>query len=109
MDSVSHSRASSSSHRTPMLHRGSTLAILPLLSLVIRSSQSTQGRRRRMLEQPWRNCARSPVFPITDVIVTHAHWDHIGGLNALLDTGTQIVAQADFAGELRIVHESGVA
>jgi glyoxylase-like metal-dependent hydrolase (beta-lactamase superfamily II) len=48
-------------------------------------------------------------FPITDVIVTHCHWDHIGGLNALLDTGTQIVAQANFADELRIVNESGVA
>lgn len=48
-------------------------------------------------------------LPITDVIVTHAHWDHIGGLSALLDSGTRVVAQADFADELRIVNESGVA
>jgi glyoxylase-like metal-dependent hydrolase (beta-lactamase superfamily II) len=48
-------------------------------------------------------------LPITDVIVTHSHWDHIGGLSALLDSGTRVVAQADFADELGIVNESGVA
>jgi len=46
--------------------------------------------------------------PITHVILTHAHWDHIGGLGALLDSNPQVIAQAAFADEQRIVNQSGV-
>ena len=46
--------------------------------------------------------------PITHVVLTHAHWDHIGGLAALTNPGTQVIAQARFADELRIVNETGV-
>jgi glyoxylase-like metal-dependent hydrolase (beta-lactamase superfamily II) len=46
--------------------------------------------------------------PITHVLVTHAHWDHIGGLPALRGPTTQVVAQARFAEELKIVNETGV-
>jgi len=46
--------------------------------------------------------------PITHVILTHAHWDHIGGLGALLDSNPQVIAQAAFADEQRIVNRSGV-
>jgi glyoxylase-like metal-dependent hydrolase (beta-lactamase superfamily II) len=46
--------------------------------------------------------------PITHVVLTHAHWDHIGGLAAFTAPGVQIVAQARFADELRIVNETGV-
>jgi glyoxylase-like metal-dependent hydrolase (beta-lactamase superfamily II) len=46
--------------------------------------------------------------PITHVILTHAHWDHIGGLAALTAPGTRVIAQARFAEELRIVNETGV-
>jgi glyoxylase-like metal-dependent hydrolase (beta-lactamase superfamily II) len=46
--------------------------------------------------------------PITHVILTHAHWDHIGGLAALRGSGTRVIAQARFAEELRIVNETGV-
>jgi len=46
--------------------------------------------------------------PITHVILTHAHWDHIGGLGALTSPGTQVIAQARFADELRIVNDTGV-
>jgi len=42
------------------------------------------------------------------VLVTHAHWDHIGGLAALAEPGTTVVAQAKFADELRIVNNTGV-
>jgi glyoxylase-like metal-dependent hydrolase (beta-lactamase superfamily II) len=42
------------------------------------------------------------------VILTHAHWDHIGGLAALTAPGTRVIAQARFAEELRIVNETGV-
>jgi glyoxylase-like metal-dependent hydrolase (beta-lactamase superfamily II) len=47
-------------------------------------------------------------LPITHVILTHAHWDHVGGLPALKAPGTQVLAQARFADELRIVNETGV-
>ncbi|HSF03316.1 MAG TPA: MBL fold metallo-hydrolase, partial [Solirubrobacterales bacterium] len=46
--------------------------------------------------------------PITHVILTHAHWDHIGGLAAFVAPGTRVIAQARFADELRIVNETGV-
>jgi len=46
--------------------------------------------------------------PITHVLVTHAHWDHIGGLAAFKGPDTQVVAQARFAEELAVVNETGV-
>ncbi len=46
--------------------------------------------------------------PITHVILTHAHWDHVGGLGALEGPDTVVIAQAGFAEELRIVNETGV-
>ena len=46
--------------------------------------------------------------PITHVVLTHAHWDHIGGLAALTAPGTRAIAQARFAGELRIVNDTRV-
>ncbi len=47
--------------------------------------------------------------PITHLILTHAHWDHIGGLNAVKEAGTQVIAQAKFANELKLVNETGVS
>src|SRR5262249_53026843 len=46
--------------------------------------------------------------PITHVILTHAHWDHIGGMGALLESNPRVIAQAAFADELRIVNGTGV-
>jgi glyoxylase-like metal-dependent hydrolase (beta-lactamase superfamily II) len=40
--------------------------------------------------------------PITHVILTHAHWDHIGGLSALRGPDTEVIAQANFARELAV-------
>jgi len=40
--------------------------------------------------------------PIRHILLTHAHWDHIGGLNALRKAGAQVIAQASFAQELAI-------
>ena len=42
--------------------------------------------------------------PITTVILTHAHWDHIGGLEALLGPGVEVIAQANFPDELRLAN-----
>jgi glyoxylase-like metal-dependent hydrolase (beta-lactamase superfamily II) len=38
--------------------------------------------------------------PIRTVILTHAHWDHVGGLKALVGADTEVIAQAGFAEEL---------
>ena len=46
--------------------------------------------------------------PITHVILTHAHWDHVGGLAALRASNTRVIAQARFADELRLVNDTGV-
>src|SRR5262249_52711470 len=46
--------------------------------------------------------------PISHVILTHAHWDHVGGLEALVESNPQVIAQAAFADELRIVNGTGV-
>jgi len=39
-------------------------------------------------------------LPITHVIVTHAHWDHLGGLDILTADGATVIAQANFPDEL---------
>src|SRR5262249_27054485 len=46
--------------------------------------------------------------PITHVILTHAHWDHVGGLAALKAPGTRVIAQEHFADELQLVNGTGV-
>ncbi len=38
--------------------------------------------------------------PIRTIILTHAHWDHVGGLRALAGPNTEVIAQARFADEL---------
>jgi len=38
--------------------------------------------------------------PVTHVIFTHGHWDHVGGLAALVGPKTTIIAQAHFPEEL---------
>jgi hypothetical protein len=47
-------------------------------------------------------------LPMTHVIVTHAHWDHIGGLEALIQRGVQVIASANYADELQIINDTGV-
>jgi glyoxylase-like metal-dependent hydrolase (beta-lactamase superfamily II) len=45
--------------------------------------------------------------PLRTVIVTHAHWDHIGGLKAYLGPGVQVIAQSRFTEELEIANRGG--
>ena len=41
---------------------------------------------------------------VSHVILTHAHFDHAGGIGALTGPGTQVIAQAGFPSELRRQH-----
>jgi glyoxylase-like metal-dependent hydrolase (beta-lactamase superfamily II) len=38
--------------------------------------------------------------PIKYVILTHGHWDHVGGLAAVREPGSRVIAQANFPAEL---------
>jgi glyoxylase-like metal-dependent hydrolase (beta-lactamase superfamily II) len=51
--------------------------------------------------------ARGVGLPIRKVLVTHAHWDHIGGLSAFAGPGVEIVAQSRFRNELARVNGTG--
>jgi glyoxylase-like metal-dependent hydrolase (beta-lactamase superfamily II) len=44
--------------------------------------------------------------PIKWVILTHAHWDHIGGLSAFRGPQTEVIAQSRFADELALVNST---
>lgn len=44
--------------------------------------------------------------PIRYVIVTHAHWDHVGGLAAVREPGTVVIARSSSADELRRMRSS---
>lgn len=45
-------------------------------------------------------------LPLTHVILTHAHFDHIGGVAALREAGTRVIAQAGFPGEQALQNAS---
>ncbi|MEM9193296.1 MAG: MBL fold metallo-hydrolase [Myxococcota bacterium] len=42
--------------------------------------------------------------PVHTMVLTHAHWDHIGGVDALRAPTTRVIGQANFAEELAIVN-----
>ncbi|HYV67577.1 MAG TPA: MBL fold metallo-hydrolase, partial [Myxococcales bacterium] len=44
--------------------------------------------------------------PVRYVIVTHSHWDHVGGLAAVREQGTVVIARANFARELQRMRSS---
>lgn len=46
--------------------------------------------------------------PISHLIITHAHLDHVGGTAALRGPGTRVIAQAGFPAELSRQHRSAL-
>ena len=45
---------------------------------------------------------------VSHVILTHSHFDHAGGIGALLGPGTRVIAQAGFPAELERQHANHV-
>jgi glyoxylase-like metal-dependent hydrolase (beta-lactamase superfamily II) len=64
-------------------------------SLVVIDAASTSENMQAALDAVRAKTA----LPVSHVILTHAHWDHIGGLAALLGPGVEVIAQAGFAAE----------
>lgn len=56
----------------------------------------------RTVEGALRELRKITDLPITHVVLTHAHWDHIGGLSALTGDGAEVIAQVNFPDELRV-------
>jgi glyoxylase-like metal-dependent hydrolase (beta-lactamase superfamily II) len=65
--------------------------------IVAIDATSTPGHAAAAL----RDLRKITTLPVTHVILTHAHWDHTGGLDALTGDGATVIAQANFPGELR--------
>lgn len=42
--------------------------------------------------------------PIHTIIITHSHWDHVGGISVFMESGTQIIASSLFEKELQVVN-----
>lgn len=66
--------------------------------VVVIDTGGTERNARRALER----FRAVTDLPISHVILTHAHWDHVGGLNVFAGPGTEVVAQAGFPAELRL-------
>jgi glyoxylase-like metal-dependent hydrolase (beta-lactamase superfamily II) len=44
--------------------------------------------------------------PIHTIIVTHSHWDHVGGISVFQEPRTKIIASSQFAQELHVINEA---
>lgn len=60
---------------------------------VVAIDAGTNERTAREARQPLRTVTQAP---IKYIILTHGHWDHVGGLAALREPGSIVIAQAAF-------------
>lgn len=44
--------------------------------------------------------------PIHTIIITHSHWDHVGGISVFLEPATKIIASSLFKQELQVINQS---
>lgn len=70
--------------------------IVTATSLVVIDAGSTNEQARAAL-QAMREIS---VLPISHVILTHGHFDHVGGLDELCGPGVEVIAQAGFTAEI---------
>jgi len=73
-------------------------------SFVVAIDAGTTERTARAAVDELRKVTRAP---IKYVILTHAHWDHVGGLAAVREPGSIVIAQEGFAKELARSREYG--
>ncbi len=73
------------------------LAFIVRDSFVVAIDAGTTERTARAAVDELRKVTHAP---IKYVILTHAHWDHIGGLAAVREPGSVVIAQQGFAQEL---------
>jgi glyoxylase-like metal-dependent hydrolase (beta-lactamase superfamily II) len=66
-------------------------------SFVVAIDAGTTERTARVAVEQLRKVTRAP---IKYVILTHGHWDHVGGLAAVREPGSVVIAQESFAKEL---------
>jgi glyoxylase-like metal-dependent hydrolase (beta-lactamase superfamily II) len=74
-----------------------SLAFIVTNDFVVAIDAGTTPATARAAVDELRKVTRAP---IKYVVLSHAHWDHIGGLSAVREPGSIVIAQADFAKEL---------
>ena len=73
------------------------LAFIVTPKLVVAIDAGTTPRNAADAVRALREVTKAP---IKYVVLTHGHWDHVGGLSALREPGTVVIAQAGFPVEL---------
>jgi glyoxylase-like metal-dependent hydrolase (beta-lactamase superfamily II) len=80
------------------------LAFIVRPSFVVAIDAGTTARTARAAVDELRKITRAP---IKYVVLTHSHWDHIGGLAAVREPGSVVIAQEGFAKELARLRSYG--